>query len=521
MGILGIDLGTTHCKAGFFAENGTPIAVASLPAPQSCSENGELDPEGIWERACEAVRHVLRGEAYPPVQAIGVASVAEAGLLVDHAGRPRTPILPWFDARALQQMERIGAAEQPLERFRRSGLPLSLKYGLAKILWLRERDPSILRGAVWLSVADYVVFRLTRELRTDPSLAVRTYAYRLREGVWDEPWLAAFGLDAGLFPPVGPAGTPAGGLGREAADELGLPPGIPVAVSGHDHVCAAFAAGLDDPGQILDSMGTAESLLGTLDIEEPGARELDSGLAVVPHVVPNRRCWLGGVRAAGGSIEWLRRVLGEAEVGYGALERLAAAAGPGPTGILYYPYLAGSGSPRSDERLRGAFIGLGAEHGRGHLVRAVLEGTAYEAEWIRRNAVALTGQTTKMIVATGGGARNREWLQIKADVSGCVVRSPVVSEYTLLGAALAAARGAGVLDDASVKALTVDLRAAGDAFASDRSRHERYREIFEAEYLPFQTTLRGRERVGRSVGRPRGDTQLAGRSAACGEASGR
>jgi xylulokinase len=422
------------------------------------------------------------------IAAVGVASMAETGLLLDRrTGTARTPMLPWFDRRPTAYAAQIAQAGDRYERFCATGQYPSFKSTLAKLLWLRERDHSITNGAVWLSAADYIAYRLTGVFATDPTLAVRTYAFRVDGRDWDHDWLRQWGLAADLFPPVLSSGTPVGGVSDHGA-QLGLSPGTPVGIAGHDHVCAAFAVGAAVPGTAFDSMGTAEALVGAIGARVLGQPAYNSGLTYGPHVVPDLGYWMGGLSAAGGSVEWFRALLSDPPLPYEALDQLLAAAGDDPTGIVYVPYLLGSGTPHPDPLATGAFIGLRAEHGRADLAKAVLEGMAYELEFIRRTAEHGTGVPIGSLVAAGGGARNRHWLQIKADVHGCTIRVPHIAEATALGAALLAGLGAGVYADAAA-ATCQTYQAAATVFPND-ARHQIYRSVYQQAYLPLQAPLR-------------------------------
>ncbi len=436
------------------------------------------------------IRAVVAEADPAEVAAAGVAGMAEAGLLVDRAtGHPRSHVVPWFDPRSREQGEALARAGDPYERFLHTGLRPGYKHGLAKVLWLRAWDPAIVRGAVWLSVADYIVLRLSGRMATDPTLAARTYAYRIDEGVWDEPWIRHLDLDPALFPPVRPSGEPAGMVDHAAADETGLLAGTPAAVAGHDHLCTALAAGVAAPGAVVDSMGTAETLVGVVKTTALGEREFHSGLSYGPHVLPGRLCWLGGLPASGGSIEWLRARLGDEPLSYEQMDALLAAAAPIPTGILYFPYLSGRGAPHSDARARAAFVGLTAAHGRPEIARAVLEGTAFEVEAMRRAAEAAAGRRIDELVAVGGGTKNGHWLRIKADVSGYLLRVPALAEATLLGAALIAGIGCGAYAD-EAEALAAVRDQAATVVEPDPARHASYARLYEDGYIPLQGPLR-------------------------------
>ncbi|KIL38363.1 hypothetical protein SD70_26970 [Gordoniibacillus kamchatkensis] len=494
--LLSLDIGTTHCKAALFDERGALLRMAKRETVRiRDGAFGECyDPEALWAAAAGLIREVAgaaAGQEPLPIAAIGIDGMAETGLLVGADGAARTPLLPWFSRIADAQAARIEAEGDAFERFAATGLRSSYKYGLAKLLWLRERAPELLSGARWLSAADYVAYRLTGAAGTDYTLAARTFAFRIDRKMWDAPWIRHFGLDPGLFPEARPSGASLAGARADAARALGLPAGVPVAVAGHDHVCAALAAGATAPGRIMDSMGTAETLVGMLP-ERPLTRaDLASGLSFGLHAVPGALFWMGGISASGGSVEWLRDALGGgARLEYGDVLRLLADAPAEPTGILYYPYLAGAGAPQPDSAARAAFIGLAEGHGRAELLKAVLEGTANEMESIRRAAQTVAGAPIAAATVVGGGTRNPYWLQIKADVSGCTLHVAETEEAALLGAALLAGIAAGVYRDAAeaqaAASVGRDMRAVGP----DPDRHEAYRRLYEEGYMALQQPLR-------------------------------
>lgn len=484
--LLGVDVGSTHCKAGLFGLDGTVRAVTSAPTQTHRATEGYiyLDPEEVWRTVGATIREALNNAEAREVAAIGIASMAETGLLLDaKTGQPRSFFVPWFDTSAEPQAELIRQQGDALERFCRTGIRASFKCGLAKILWLRGRDTEITNGARWLSAADYIAYRLTGEMATDASLAGRTFAFRIDDRQWDEEWIARFGLRPDLFPEARASGTV---IGRVQDDAWALR-GTPVAIAGHDHVCAEFAAGTGQADAAFDSMGTAEALVGTVRAREIGEREFRSGLAFGCAPVQEQFYWMGGVSASGGSVEWLRAVLNEPPLSYQEIESLAGQR-QAPTGILYFPYLLGSQARMPNANVKAGFVGLNKTHGRAELVRAVLEGTAYELETIRRAAESVTGQRIERIYAAGGGTKNRAWLQIKADVSGCAIRVAPIQEATVLGAAMLAGIGSGRYADPN-DARGAFGKNAAETIMPDMARHADYQRLYERAYLPIHDAL--------------------------------
>jgi len=166
--------------------------------------------------------------------------------------------------------------------------------------------------------------------------------------------------------------------------------------------------------------------------------------------------WMGGHSSSGGAVEWMRALIGGGEsAGYDDLMGLLKEAAPGPTGILFFPYLSGSGAPYPNPAATASFTGLTARHGRGELLKAVLEGNAYQLELMRRTAESVCGQPIAGMRVVGGGTKNSVWLQIKADVSGIPLTVPSAAEATLLGAALTAGVAVSAYDSFQAAARAV------------------------------------------------------------------
>lgn len=489
MALLGLDIGTTHCKAALFDEGGATLAMATRPLPRSTVAGMTVYAvDQLWATVRAVSATCCAALPGGSVAAVGIASMAETGLLLDPAsGTARTPFLPWFDTAAAPSAQRLAEAMTAGEALARFGIRPTFKCGLAKLLHLGAIEPALLVGARWLSVADYVAFRLTGVLATDGTLAGRTCAFNIAARAWDEEWLARFGLTTAIFPPAVPSGTPIGPTGGDAR-EAGLAAGIPVAIGGHDHPCALIGAGVGAPGQALDSMGTAEVLAGACAPGPLDARAGSSGLAFGIMPLTGAHYWLGGLSAAGGALDWLRGILATPPLSYADLATLQATLTPEPGELLFLPYLAGSGAPLPNPAARGAFIGLAAEHGRADLLKAVLEGTAYQLEAIRRAAESLNGTPPGSLAVTGGGTRNPRWLQIKADVYGVPLDVRAADEAALLGAVLIAGVGCGLYPDPAT-ALACAAARPRERVEPDAARHRRYADLFDRHFLPWQGRL--------------------------------
>ncbi|HET7628126.1 MAG TPA: FGGY family carbohydrate kinase [Bacillales bacterium] len=479
--VLSIDIGTTHCKAGLFAVDGSAVKTAVRQT--------NYDPVEMWKQIVSMIVELTR-DGGEDIAAVGISSMAETGLLLDRkTGQARTGFLPWFDDRATEECDDIERRIDPYEQFMKSGLRPSRKYGLAKLLWIARHQSRLwLDECVWLSAADYAAYRLTGAFATDYTLASRTYAFRIDTKQWDRELLKVFDLNPALFPDVHPSGRRIAD-GAETLDELPFLRGVPVAVCGHDHVCAALAAGAVEPGIVFDSVGTAETLVGTMKEKKLDEKAFHSGLSFGLHVIGDAYFWMGGLPASGGSIEWLRREIASGEtLTYERILQKLSKTDAAPTGILYFPYLSGSGAPRPDQHVKAAFVGFANHHTGNELLKAIFEGTCYEMEAIRRCAAALTDSPIETLVAVGGGTNNPHWMQMKADVSHCTFLIPEMGEATLFGAAIAAGMGCGIYESYE-EARSMFTKKMME-FTPDEERHEAYRNVYENGYMRLQDPLR-------------------------------
>ncbi len=479
--LLALDLGSTHLKAGAFTTDGQLLGVSSqINRIYSGDSDGQVYH---WQELVHDTFFIIEDALSQAINQIGkdislagiaIASMAESGLLVDAStGAARTEIFPWFDQRAHLQAQRLQQAADAPGRFLRRGVRPTFKCSLAKLLWLKEKEPGVLDGARWLGAAEYLAYRLTGEMFTDYSLAGRTYAFRIDKKEWDREFLDNLGLPADVFAAAFPSGRLLGQVQpsflnagevwkkqdkfahRRSAEDFPLCkrylPGIPVVIAGHDHVCGSLAAaslaGGISTALVFDSIGTAESLVGVFPERLLTPEDYQAGFSYGLHPAPGYLYWMGGLSTSGGSLEWLRSILGDPPLTYAEIDGLMAGFAGTPGDVLYYPFLAGRGAPHTNPQLRGAFLGLSAAHTRADLLRAVLEGVAFEVESIRQAAQSLTNMPIDQLAVAGGGAKNLRWMQMRANITGCRIRVLPHTETTLLGAAILAGLGSGVYKD--------------------------------------------------------------------------
>jgi sugar (pentulose or hexulose) kinase len=311
--VVGLDFGTTSSKAIVHDLESRQVALVEGRTPWRTVDGGtETTAQAVLALAVELLGRAVQEaeQRIGPMRAlgVGVAGLAESGVLIDAAGEACAPVVAWFDKRGAQQVQRVGAraATLPDQFARRTGLPWDCQASLAKLLWLKSVGLVLTAAHRWASVPEWIVYRLGGRLVREPSLASRTGLVDQATGAVWEDGVSAAGLPATLLPPPVAAGTAAGSL-----QYAGLPKqlqGAALTVAGHDHPVAAVGVGAVGPDVLFNSSGTSDVVARSLpEVLDDDRRELlvRSGLSAGAHVLPGTTLLLGGVR--GGLL--LRRVL--------------------------------------------------------------------------------------------------------------------------------------------------------------------------------------------------------------------
>lgn len=456
---MAIDAGTSSIRAGLFDETGRCLRqasrlVAAPPTPVCSRFCSEVDPNELWSTACLAIRDL---EVAPGTVA-GVGVTAALGMVLAASdGSAQSPILTWQDRRAYHEALRIEQDVGAERVYAIAGRRIDPELTAARLMWFASNGPAVLMAADHcLSVKDWLVYKLCGEAVTDPATASYSLLYDVTEGAWSAEMLAHLSIRADLLPPVRNGDAVAGWVTAEAAGLTGLAQGTPVVVGGPDGTLGGIGGGVVHPGVAVDVLGTTDVVFAC-----SGVARLDEARCLVLNRFPVDGRWsVGGPMAAtGGVMGWLRDVL------HGDIDTLtseAAVLSRGAAGLTFFPSFAGSRTPRWNGDERGVIHGLGFEHGRGHLFRAALEGTAFEVGEVFA-ALDRSGVTVDEIRVVGGGTDNRLWLEIRAAVLGRPLVLPEVTEASALGAAMLAAVGVG---------LHADLGSAGKAMVRVREHIE-------------------------------------------------
>jgi sugar (pentulose or hexulose) kinase len=434
--VIGIDIGTTSAKAAVrsASRDGAPYVEQCTPW-QTRGGHTDIDPYRLVSVTVDLIGRAVREaeSRWGPVgvRGVGVAGLAESGVLLDVARRPAAPVIAWFDHRGGHELEQLRRnAPEFATRFERTtGLPWSSQASLAKLLWLRARGYLASPACTWLSVPEWIVFALGGEPLREPSLASRTGLIDQGTGqVWPDA-LAAAELSARILPEERPAGARAGFLRHD--DVVSCAAGAVLTVAGHDHPVAAIGVGAVEADELFNSSGTADvlarSVPGTL-VQTQRQQIVSAGWSVGRHVLPDTSLLLAGV--SGGLL--LRRVLtalgAESEPARTALDHASRSVGELPAGLS----VTGDGRTQDDVLIR---IQDGATPAR--VWTAAVRYTAAQAQLLLSDIDKVVGPHRRA-VAAGGWTQMASVRAAKAAVIDALSFSPVV-QPGVTGAALLAA----------------------------------------------------------------------------------
>lgn len=493
MYFVGLDVGTTGCKAAIFDADGVLIASASREYPVLMPQPGwaEQDIELVWTLAQEAIREAVTKAGVHEVAALGLSVHGEAVTPVDAAGRSLRPTILGMDTRTGAQNAWLAAQFGAEALFNRTGMPIHTINTLPKLLWIKEHEPDIWQAADrFLLVEDFFIHRMTGHAVISNCLASRTQLFDTRAGTWSPEILDVLELDPPRLAEVRPSGEAVGTMGVELAASLGLRTPPVVVTGGHDQACGALGVGLTEPGRAMVSTGTAEVVEVALDAPTLNTTLYKGNISVYAHTSPGLFLAMTLNHSGGLLLRWFRDefcadfVRTAESHGADPYDTIFGDLPLAPSPLLLLPHFSGSGTPTFDTASRGAILGLTFNTTRSELAKAILEGLTYE---LRLNLDLLQegGVAIDELRAIGGGARSDLWLQLKADVTGIPVVAPEITEAAAWGAAMLAGHGVGEFSDlAETAARTVRLtrRFEPDAArsAAYAERFALYREVYPA-----------------------------------------
>lgn len=494
MALIGLDIGTTGCKAHVFSDELKLTASASceyavdIPHPQWA----EQDAEKVWALAKECLREgVGKAGVADSVRAIGVSVQGEAVAPVDKQGNALRPMILGMDTRTDEQNEWLRENFGAEELFSLTGMPVHSINTLPKLLWLKENEPEIWKVAdKFLLYEDFIINKFTGKPIISKCLASRTQLYDLKKEEWSGKILDILEIDVTKLADVKSSGFNSGKMRKELAAELGIKNLPIVATGGHDQACGALGSGITRAGLAMVSTGTAEVVEVALNKPNLNQTLYKGNMSVYQHTSPGLYIIMTLNQSGGFILRWFRDTFCQLEKERSALQGgdvydlVLKDARPEPSPVMVLPHFSGSGTPTFDTRSKGAIMGLTFATTKTNIAKGILDGLTLE---LRLNLEILKdgGVEITELRAIGGGAKSALWMQLKADVTGIPVAAPEVTEAAGMGAAILAGTAAGIFDnpasaiDSHLKIKKVYLPNPGIKALYDE-RYELYQKLYPA-----------------------------------------
>lgn len=477
--IIGVDVGTTAVKGVLLDESAHLLAVAEHPHDLRSPHPtwAEEDPTDWWAGTVSVIRSLLEGRAAAEVRMVGVSGMVPAVIGLDAEGSPVRPSIQQNDGRAHAEVAWFAERFDEDDLFASTGATWNQQVVAPKLLWLARHEPQSWADVVRITGSyEFITERLGAEPYTEMNWAIESGLWDVRAERWLEPILEGAGATSAFLRPLQPAHAVVGNVSRAASEITGLAAGTPLIAGSADHIAAAFAAGLQEPGDVVMKFGGAGDFLYVSDDFDPVR-----ALFIDYHDRPGRFVINGCMASSGSLVKWFQQEFAPGRT-FEELDGLASAVEPGAEGLIVLPYFLGEKTPIHDPNARGTILGLTLSHSAGHVHRAILEAVAYA---FRHHVDVLEGAraTVKRVTMMDGGARSPLWRAILASVLGRDV-------YHLKGGASGSAMGVALLAGVSAGSWTwedvpalveVEGTTTPDAIAARRydRLYDLYRELYQ------------------------------------------
>ncbi|KAA8787312.1 gluconokinase [Paenibacillus sp. 4624] len=441
--MIGIDIGTTSTKSVLFTEQGEVVTTSTQEYPlyTPAPDVAEQDPDEIVQAAISSVRGVMTqsGISANHVLFVSCSSAMHSVIAMDQNDHPLTRCITWADNRSAAWSTKLQENGVGHQIYLRTGTPIHPMSPLTKLMWLRHDEPELFeRTAKFISIKEYLFFRLFGQYIVDHSIASCTGLLNLEQLDWDQEALDIAGITPNHLSKLVPTTYTIEGMHPEWAEKMVLSPSTPFVIGASDGVLSNLGVNAIKPGIVAATIGTSGAIRTVVDrpVTDPKGRTFCYALT--------EKLWVvgGPVNNGGMLFRWVRDEFAASEVetakrlginSYDVLTKIAERVPPGSEGLLFHPYLSGERAPLWNPDARGSFFGLTLHHKKEHMIRAVLEGVIFNLYTVLLAMEEQIGQPTS-IQATGGFARSPLWRQMMSDIFNQEVVVPESFESSCLGA---------------------------------------------------------------------------------------
>ncbi|WP_302326648.1 xylulokinase [Enterocloster lavalensis] len=441
--LMGIDLGTSSVKVLLIDSSGIILGVRANSYEIQSRHPGwaEQDMDLLWEATASTIKELLTGTGIDPIQikGIGLSGQMHGLVLLNRERQLIRPAIIWIDQRSASYLEAMSRSEI-YRQFQEITLNTpGTGFYVSSLLWLKEQEPENYRK-IWKALLpkDYIRYRLCGKIGTEETDASGTLIFDTSKRLWARDLAERVGIDSQIFPDCYTSCETAGTVTLQCARATGLAPGTPVMFGGGDQPMQAVGNGIISPGTVCANIGTGSQLSCVVD------RPLFDKAYRTNTFCHVQGMWtiMGASLNGGIALNWLRDNFFQGN-GYASLNRYIDDVPAGSDGLIFLPYLAGERSPHMDSKARAIFFGLTLRHNYKHFARAVMEGITFSLREAMEIFLEL-GISCEKVVASGGGAKSRSWLQIQADILGKEIYTSRCTQEACLGAAIIAGVGAGI-----------------------------------------------------------------------------
>jgi xylulokinase len=482
---IGLDIGTSGCKAGVMDGRGRLIASASREYQFVHPRPGwvELNPRAVWGCVRQALAEIA--DFAGGARSLAVSSIGESMVMTGANDEVICNASVYLDNRCAETVRAIASRISPIEAHRLTGVTIAPVYSLCKILWMRSHMRAELdRVGKAFTFGEYFAYLLCGERGVDPSTASRTMMLDFETFGWSDRMMEAFEVEKSWFAPIIEPGTPLGRIRPNVAEELGLPADMEILAGCHDQPCATLGAGALDAGDMLIGMGSSESLNLVVERGPVSDGFIENNVNVEPFF--EERAFASTAQLAhGASIRWfaqrfedaIRRHAQSGESIYQTADRLCP---DDSGGVFFLPYMSGTDSNDMGNEAKGCFVGLHLAVDEWRMYRAVLEGLCYETRY-RFDLLARGGGEVKSITASGGGAKSKLLMQMKSDALGRAIRALESAESGIKGLGVICAVSGG--EYSGYREAVTQFVEYGGSFAPERdcsAGYRRYRAVSDA-----------------------------------------
>lgn len=484
MAVIGVDAGTTSCKAVLFNNYGDVLYSShhEYQVYHPFANWAELKPDEVWNAVQLCIVDICKGSS-EKVEAIAVSSQGEGMIALDKKGNPISNIIVSFDKRSILQSDYLKNELGEDLIYNTTGQIIGPMCTATKIMWLQQnRGSEEVIPSAYVCVGDYIVSRFGIEPVIDYSLAARTMLFDVTKKDWSSTILDLIGINKNQLSQIQPAGTPIGYINSDVASSLGLSKNVMIVAGGHDQPCAMLGTGATKKGVTTYSIGTTETLICSMDNFKVELKAY--GLPCYPHVIEGQYVTLAGNFTGGNLLQWFKDQFAENEKLISekqhcdVYELLMNCVPETPSGLYVLPHFTVTGSPWNDPQSTGMILGLQLGTTKGQFIRGLLEGVTSEI-LLNISILEKLGISISECIIVGGGTKSKKLLQLKSDVLGIPLKVLKISNSSSKGAAILAGKGIGLFKNLS------------DAWKEDKDStrvfpQENLKEYYKKQFLTYQ-----------------------------------